>query len=113
MTFFTMFIIGSRGGPRRTYTYDPDFTGMNQFATLGAYIVAIGFVIMMANLLYSLFRGPKSPGNPWGGSSLEWMTSSPPPLENFEGTPKMRDPYEYSDMEYISEEEGFRVRRSS
>jgi cytochrome c oxidase subunit 1 len=110
ITFFTMFIIGSQGQPRRTYTYDPGFTDLNRITTFGSYLIGIGFVIMVINLLNSLYSGKKTPANPWGSSSLEWQTSSPPPTENFTSPPKMREPYEYSDLEYIDDDIGFIVK---
>jgi cytochrome c oxidase subunit 1 len=51
---------------------------------------------MFVNLFLSLFRGEKAGENPWGGATLEWQISSPPPKENFEKIPVVeKGPYEY------------------
>ncbi len=87
MTFLPQFIMGSQGMPRRYFNYVDQFQGLHQFSTIGSYILGIGFVMMAVYLVWSLFRGPKAPSNPWKSRSLEWMTSSPPPHHNFEYTP--------------------------
>ena len=51
---------------------------------------------MIGNLMYALFKGKRADANPWGGATLEWQTSSPPPLENFEKEPVVNeDPYDF------------------
>jgi cytochrome c oxidase subunit 1 len=100
LTFFPQFVMGSRGMPRRYYDYSSEFTRFHQESSAGAYVTAVAFFIMAAYLLYSLFRGRRAPANPWGGASLEWQTTSPPPVENFVTPPAIHDPYDYSDLEY-------------
>jgi len=107
LSFMPMFVLGTRGMPRRYYQYAPQFAGLNRLSTLGAYVVALGFVIVAINLLHSLFRGPRAPANPWGGGSLEWQTSSPPPHDNFLEPPRVGDPYDYSGWTYQSPEQGY------
>jgi cytochrome c oxidase subunit 1 len=99
-TFFTQFVLGSRGMPRRYATYAPEFTGLHRMSTMGSYILAVGFVIIAAYLLHSLFKGRRAPANPWGGATLEWRCSSPPPHDNFATTPTVADPYDFSDLVY-------------
>ena len=61
-------------------------------------IVAVGLVIIFANLIRSVFKGQKAPANPWGGRTLEWTVASPPPHENFEQLPVVeRGPYPYDE----------------
>ena len=75
--------------PRRIYTYLPD-TGWgfwNMIATIGAFIFGPSQLIMFANFLYSLKYGEPAGNNPWGAWTYEWLTTSPPPEHNFEGTP--------------------------
>jgi cytochrome c oxidase subunit 1 len=55
----------------------------------------------------SLIFGKAAPANPWGGNSLEWHCSSPPPHENFPKTPYAQDPYEYSHWRYDEEVGGY------
>jgi len=100
ITFFTMFVLGSRGMPRRYYTYAPEFQSYHQIATVGSLILALGFGVMLVYLLQSLFKGARAPDNPWGAATLEWQTTSPPHFENFEATPTVGDPYDFSDLVY-------------
>jgi len=99
-TFFTQFVMGSHGQPRRTYHYLPEFQSYHQFSTIGSYILGLGFVIAAINLAHSLFRGRPAPANPWGGATLEWQTPSPPPHDNFEVPPQAGDPYDVEDWSY-------------
>ena len=49
-------------------------------------------------MLNSWIRGEKAPDNPWHAKTLEWQTTSPPPLENFDEFPVVTgDPYGYGD----------------
>ena len=96
VTFLTQFILGSKGMPRRYYDYLPQFQTLHQVSTVGSWILATGFVIMAGYLLASLKYGAVAPANPWGGLTLEWQTSSPPPLHNFEKQPNTKiGPYDY------------------
>jgi cytochrome c oxidase subunit 1 len=94
--YFTFFILGYEGMPRRYSDYLPQFTTEHQIATFGSWIMIAGFLLMFTNLIVSLFKGEKAPANPWGGITLEWSVPSPPPKENFEEIPVVdRDPYDY------------------
>ena len=96
MTFLPQFIMGSQGMPRRYFNYVDQFQGLHQFSTIGSYLLGVGFVMMAVYLLWSLFKGPKAPSNPWKARSLEWMTSSPPTHHNFEYTPViLHGPYDH------------------
>ena len=89
LTFFPQHILGIFGMPRRVYTY-PDHVGwdsLNLLSTVGAFILASGFLTATLDFLWALRRGPAAPDNPWGAESLEWATSSPPPPYNFAGFP--------------------------
>jgi cytochrome c oxidase subunit I len=86
-TFFTQFILGSRGMPRRYYNYLDQFQPLHQFSTVGSWILGLGFLLVFYCLLSSLKDGKRAPANPWGGLSLEWQTASPPITENFLKTP--------------------------
>ena len=87
--FMPMHILGLEGMPRRVYTYGPEmhWGTLNLIATIGSVISAAGGAVFVANALLSLWRGALSGPNPWGGPSLEWATSSPPPPQNFTYTP--------------------------
>jgi cytochrome c oxidase subunit 1 len=85
--YFSMFILGYNGMPRRYFDYPPQYFTGQLVSTIGSWILAAGLIIIFRNLIVALFRGPKAPDNPWGGSTLEWQVSSPPPPENFERIP--------------------------
>ena len=89
LTFFPMHILGLMGMPRRVYTYPAGmgWNGLNLAASAGAYLLATGFIVYLANLALSARRGAVAGANPWGGGGLEWATSSPPPAYNFGVTP--------------------------
>ncbi|HEX3330069.1 MAG TPA: cytochrome c oxidase subunit I [Gaiellales bacterium] len=95
VTFFPMHISGMLGMPRRVWTY-PGYLGWgpeNFISTLGAFFLTGGLVLMAVNLVVSRVRGPLAGPNPFGGATLEWATSSPPPPYNFAVIPKVSSPY--------------------
>jgi cytochrome c oxidase subunit 1 len=101
LTFFPQFILGTRGMPRRYYDYLPEFQGLHDLSTIGAYILGVGFVMTAVYLLWTFKKKPDAPANPWGGSTLEWKTTSPPAYYNFRVTPEVTTgPYEYDDLVY-------------
>ena len=99
MTFFTQFILGAKGMPRRYATYVDEFQGLHQLSTVGSWILALGLLIHLAVFAMSLFGGKKAPPNPWGGLSMEWETASPPIEHNFHHEPVLRHhPYDYDNI---------------
>jgi cytochrome c oxidase subunit I len=95
-TFLTQFVLGSRGMPRRYYNYLDQFQPLHMYSTFGSWILALGFFIMAAYLLASLRKPADAPDNPWGGTTMEWQTSSPPIMHNFEEQPVLEhEPYDY------------------
>jgi cytochrome c oxidase subunit 1 len=108
LTFFTQFVMGSKGMPRRYYNYVEEFTLYHQASTVGSYLLGFGFVVMAVYLVHSLFRGERAADNPWGGATFEWETSSPPPTENFEFEFLAGDPYDIDSIHYDPEIGGFR-----
>ncbi len=107
LTFLPQFVLGSRGMPRRYATYDPEFQNLHVMSTYGALLLGVGLTIALFTLLHSLFRGKKAPANPWGGATLEWHCTSPPPFYNFERAPSVGDPYEFGNVEWDSENERY------
>jgi heme/copper-type cytochrome/quinol oxidase subunit 1 len=65
---------------------------LNVISVVGAFVLALGAVALLAGLVRTLAPGPRhAPSNPWGGHTLEWATLSPPPLGNFrEPLPEVR-----------------------
>jgi len=95
LLFFPMYIVGLLGMPRQIYTY-PSGMGWdwyNAAETAGAYLTAIGIVVLFANLVVSWFRGAPSGPDPWLAPTLEWATSSPPPDYNFAVIPTVTSAY--------------------
>ena len=96
VTFFPQFILGAQGMPRRYWSYLPEFTALNRLSTVGSWFIAAGFLTIAGYLLHAMFKGKKALGNPWGSLTLEWQSTSPPPLENFAEPPVVDTwPYEY------------------
>ena len=99
LTFFPQFILGYLGMPRRYHAYAPEFQILNVMSTAGASILAVGYALPLAYLLWSLRFGRKAGVNPWGAVGLEWTTSSPPPKDNFLETPVVTwEAYDYPAM---------------
>ncbi len=107
VTFFSQFVMGSRGMPRRYYTYPPEFELYHQMSTLGSYILAIGLFVAAGVLLHSLLAGRKAPANPWGAATLEWQAESPPTHHNFDGPLVLTDPYDYRGLVWDEQVQGF------
>jgi cytochrome c oxidase subunit 1 len=96
VTFMSQFVLGSRGMPRRYYDYVPEFHTLHSVSTFGSWLLLLGFVVMLYMFTNSLFRGKKSPRNPWNSAGFEWQTATPPPLSNFDEVPTFnRGPYDY------------------
>lgn len=98
-TYFPMLILGIQGMPRRYYDYLPEFHGLNMISTFGSWILVLGIIIMLINLFTSAKKGARATNNPWNGITLEWQTTSPPPLHNFDKMPELNEggPYNFPD----------------
>ena len=100
MTFFPQFLLGYLGMPRRYHVYPDEFQILNVASTMGAVVLALGYTLPLVYLIWSLFKGPKAPDNPWGARGLEWQTPSPPPTFNFDKTPVVtEEAYQYGPIE--------------
>ena len=96
MTFLPMHKLGLMGMNRRIAQYDPKFTSLNEICTYGSYILAISTLPFLINAIWSWLYGEKAGNNPWEGLTLEWTTTSPPAIENFEQLPVLTTgPYDY------------------
>jgi cytochrome c oxidase subunit I len=92
ITFLVQHSIGLEGMPRRIYEYAD--TGnlhvLNLISTVGAFILALGVLVTVVNVLRSLKGGPVAGPDPWKANTLEWFTTSPPPPNNFDVVPRVR-----------------------
>ena len=89
LTFFPMHFLGAQGMPRRYYTYDAN-VGMemsNLLATVGSFILAVGVLVVLINIVYSFSKKVKAPSDPWDAATLEWSIPSPPEHYNFAKLP--------------------------
>jgi cytochrome c oxidase subunit I len=92
LTFLPQHLLGERGMPRRVATYaaGDHFTFLNLLSTVGSFVIGVSTLAFLWNLWVS-WRQPVPAGDdPWGGHTLEWATSSPPPEHNFSSLPPIR-----------------------
>ncbi len=97
LLYFPLFIIGLEGMPRRYYDYLPQYQEGHVISTVGSWILAVGVIIMLVNLIRGFTKGEELKGrNPWGAATLEWTIPTPPPLLNFDKEPDTsRKPYDF------------------
>jgi cytochrome c oxidase subunit 1 len=107
LTFFVQFVAGSLGMPRRYASYPAKFQIYHDISTIGAYVLALGLVMVALNWIHSLLHGRKAPPNPWGANTLEWRTGSPPPHDNFKVQPAADDPYDVNQWTYDPASDGW------
>ncbi|MEC2053665.1 cytochrome c oxidase subunit I [Peribacillus psychrosaccharolyticus] len=104
LTFFIQHFLGLLGMPRRVFTYQKDlgWETSNMISTVGAFLMAVGVLVMVYNIIITSIKNEKVGNDPWGdGRTLEWAISSPPPFYNFKQLPLVRglDPYWIEKME--------------
>ena len=97
--FMPFHYLGWAGNVRRYAAFTDDYLKplipLHQFITVAAIFTGAVQLLFIYNLIYSRFRGPAAPANPWEGTSLEWAMPSPPPWNNFGG----KDPIVYHDAD--------------
>jgi cytochrome o ubiquinol oxidase subunit 1 len=100
--FLPIYAVGLMGYTRRTQHFDdPSVQPYLMVAVIGVLIIAFGILAFVIQLVVSFFRREQLrdvTGDPWGGRTLEWSTSSPPPPYNFAFTPVVHDLDAWSDM---------------
>jgi cytochrome c oxidase subunit I len=104
LTFLPQFVMGARGMPRRYWDYDPQYQIYHQLSTIGAFVLGTSLLVTVIYLIASFWNGKLAPRNPWGASSLEWQTPTPPPLYNFEKPPVLHELYNYDDLVEVEED---------
>jgi cytochrome aa3-600 menaquinol oxidase subunit 1 len=90
--FMPQYALGFMGMTRRVYMYPAEsgWGTFNLISTIGAYMMGIGFFLIVVQILYSIRHGERdTTGDPWDGRTLEWSLPSPVPHYNFAQTPKV------------------------
>jgi cytochrome c oxidase subunit I+III len=92
LTFFVQHFLGLIGMPRRVFTYPdrPGWGALNMTSTVGAFVMGLGMIVLLVNIVASRRRGALAGDNPWEAWTLEWGTTSPPPPHNFSEVPPVR-----------------------
>ncbi|MDM5200667.1 cbb3-type cytochrome c oxidase subunit I [Fictibacillus enclensis] len=99
--FMPQYALGFMGMTRRIYTYgwDMGWAPYNMVSTAGAFLMGIGFVFQVWQILYSIKHGERDlTGDPWNGRTLEWSIPSPAPHYNFAHLPAVRSDDAWWDM---------------
>ncbi len=106
LTFFPQFIMGYMGMPRRYASYPDEWQVLHVSSSLGASVLAFGYLLTFCYLVWSLKFGKKAGPNPWSAKGLEWQTHSPPPTENFDFKPVVtEEAYAYAEAHIEKEED--------
>jgi cytochrome o ubiquinol oxidase subunit I len=91
LAFMPLYILGLMGMTRRLNHYDnPDWHPFLVVAAIGAAVILCGILFFVAQIVVSIVQREKArdlTGDPWGGRTLEWSVSSPPPFYNFATIP--------------------------
>ncbi|MEW5957034.1 MAG: cbb3-type cytochrome c oxidase subunit I [Chloroflexota bacterium] len=96
LVFLPMTWLGLNGMNRRIGDYPPELGGVNLFVSVVAFVLGASFLFFLYNMIVSWVRGPVAEANPWQARTLEWQTTSPPPLKNFPEIPQVvGGPYDY------------------
>jgi cytochrome c oxidase subunit 1 len=96
LTFFPQFVVGYLGMPRRYHAYPDEMQVLNVMSSAGASVLGLGYALPVLYFLYSLKKGPVAGANPWGASTHEWATQTPPQTQKFVDVPEVvGEPYEY------------------
>jgi cytochrome c oxidase subunit I len=95
MAFLPMHSAGMSGMPRRIVEYSgapgaAELEGYNIVSTIGSFVLGVGVLITVVNIIWAIRKGRPSGPDPWRANTLEWFTTSPPPEHNFDVIPPVR-----------------------
>ena len=111
MTFGPMHILGLQGQPRRMYVWTEARAGegffnlafWNLIASIGSFILAVGVLFFLINIVHTAKKGKVAPADPWDARTLEWITTSPPKPHNFDRVPVVRHLDEFFHRKYAED----------
>jgi cytochrome c oxidase subunit I len=114
LAFGPMHIIGLQGQPRRMYVWTEARAGegffnlgfWNLVSTVGAFVLGLGSLIFVINIIWSHRKHGPAPLDPWDARSLEWLTTSPPKEHNFDRIPTVGHLDEFFHLKYEDRGEG-------
>ncbi len=114
LAFGPMHIIGLQGQPRRMYVWTEERAGdgvfnlgfWNQVSSVGAFVLAIGVLLFLINVVHTARTAPRAPLDPWDARTIEWMTANPPPPHNFDSLPTVHALDEFFHRKYEDVGEG-------
>jgi cytochrome c oxidase subunit 1 len=115
LTFGPMHILGLQGMSRRIYTYRDGygFNFWNMVSTVGAFLIAVSFIVFFVNIVRSKRQAASQPApgpDPWDGRSLEWSIPSPTPEHNFDDDPIITQFDDFWHRKYGEDDQGRMVR---
>jgi heme/copper-type cytochrome/quinol oxidase subunit 1 len=93
LTFVPLFFAGGEHGQvvdAYKFFSGSGVSADNLIATIGAFVLAIGVILTLANAIASRGNGARAGHDHWGGDSLEWFALSPPEPHNFDVVPDVR-----------------------
>ena len=113
LTFFVQHQLGLDGMPRRVASSSASegWGTLNLISTIGSFILGVGGLAFVWNLVHSLRHGEPAGDDPWGGQTLEWATTSPPPEHNFDALPPIRSERPLWDLHHPPPEHDARAHR--
>ena len=102
LTFLIQHALGILGMPRRVYTYPalPCYGVFNLISIAGAFLMGISMLLLIYIIFKSIKSGKAAGDDPWNAYTLEWATTSPPSLKNFDEVPVVKGRRPLWDMKH-------------
>ena len=112
LTFGPMHILGLQGQPRRMYVWTEARAGegffnlgfWNMVSSIGSFILAVGVLFFIINVIKTTRNKKRAPLDPWDARTLEWLTTSPPKVHNFDRIPVVHHLDEFFHRKYVEDE---------